>query len=168
MKHILLPLWSNNASTRNFLVGFSKYARTRKDWTVDIIREVDLNHPAIMKRISDGAYDGIVTNERTLLSHHELAGMENVTLVINATYAPGRKAGNNIVFVQHNNQVTGRFAASYLTKLGAFAAYAYVPTFPSEPWSEERGRGFAAFLGKHGRKCFVHDPDTVILGASGL
>ena len=165
MKHILLPLWSNNASTRNFLFGFCKYARTRKDWAVDIMKEVDLSHPAIMKRIRDGAYDGVVTNERAFLSHHELADMEKVALVINATYAPGaRKAGDNLVFVQHNNRDTGRFAASYLTKLGAFASYAYVPTFPSEPWSEERGRGFAEFLEKHGQECLVHDPEKPLDG----
>lgn len=160
MRHILLPLWSNNASARNFLFGFCKYARTRKDWAVDILQEVDLDHPAIMKRIRDGVYDGIVAKERTFLAHRELAKVENVALVINATYDPAiRKTGDNLVFVQHDNRVTGRFAASYLSRLGAFASYAYVPTFPREPWSEERGTGFAEFLAKRGKPCIVHDAE---------
>ena len=158
MKNILLLLWSNKASARNFLFGFCKYARTRKDWVLDLRQEADLNHPLIMKHIRDGAYDGIVTKESAFLAHPELADIEGTALVLNATYNPSvRKAGDNLVYVQHDNRITGLFAAAYLTKLGAFASYAYVPTFPSEPWSEERGRGFADFIAKHGMAFRVHD-----------
>lgn len=163
MKHILLPLLSNTASARNFLYGFCKYAQTRQDWTFEILREDDLKHPTIMQRIRNGVYDGIVTNERTFLAHGELAEIEKTALVINATYdANVRKAGNNLVFVQHNNRVTGRFAASYLLKLGKFASHAYIPTFPPEPWSEERGVGFADYLNKHRTKCFIHNTEESI------
>ncbi len=158
MKHILLLLWSNKASVRNFLFGFCKYARTRKDWVLDLRQEADLGHPAIMKQIRDGAYDGIVTKESAFLAHPELADIEKTALVLNATYDPSRrKAGDNLVYVQHDNRVTGHFAAAYLAKLGAFASYAYVPSFPPEPWSEARGLGFAEFLGKRGVACRIHD-----------
>jgi len=157
MKRILMLLWSNKASVRNFLFGFCEYARRRKDWILDLRQEADLDNPVINGRVKDGFYDGILANEHAVLAHPELADVEKTALVLHATYDPvRRKAGDNLVYVQHNNIVTGQFAAEYLTKRGAFASYAYVPTFPREPWSDERGRGFAKWLARHRMDCRVH------------
>ena len=150
-------LWSNKASVRNFLFGFCEYARRRKNWILDLRQEADLDNPVINGRVRGGFYDGILANEHAFLAHPELANVEKTALVLHATYDPERrKAGDNLVYVQHNNIVTGQFAAEYLTRLGAFASYAYVPTFPQEPWSDERGRGFAEWLAGRRMDCRVH------------
>ena len=157
MKNILVVLWSSKASVRNFLFGFCRYARRQKNWTIDLRQEADLGHPAIMRRIREGHYDGILTNEQVFLAHPELEDVEKSALVLHATYDPKqRKAGDNLIYVQHNNRVTGHFAADYLIRLGAFASYAYVPAFPHEPWSTERGRSFKECLAKHRLDCHVH------------
>ena len=157
MKRILMLLWSNKASVRNFLFGFCEYARRRKNWILDLRQEADLDNPVINGRVRGGFYDGILANEHAFLSHPELANVEKTALVLYATYNPEqRKAGDNLVYVQHNNIVTGQFAAEYLSRLGAFASYAYVPTFPQEPWSDERGRGFAEWFAGRRMGCHVH------------
>ena len=157
MKRILMLLWSNKASVRNFLFGFCEYARQRKNWILDLRQEADLDNPVINGRVRGGFYDGILANEHAFLSHPELANVEKTALVLYATYNPEqRKAGDNLVYVQHNNIVTGQFAAEYLSRLGAFASYAYVPTFPQEPWSDERGRGFAEWFAGRRMGCHVH------------
>ena len=157
MKRILMLLWSNKASVMNFLFGFCEYARRRKNWILDLRQEADLDNPVINGRVRGGFYDGILANEHAFLSHPELANVEKTALVLYATYNPEqRKAGDNLVYVQHNNIVTGQFAAEYLSRLGAFASYAYVPTFPQEPWSDERGRGFAEWFAGRRMGCHVH------------
>lgn len=157
MKRILMLLWSNKASVRNFLFGFCEYTHRRKNWILDLRQEADLDNPVINGRVKDGFYDGILANEHAFLSHPELANVEKTALVLYATYNPEqRKAGDNLVYVQHNNIVTGQFAAEYLSRLGAFASYAYVPTFPQEPWSDERGRGFAEWFAGRRMGCHVH------------
>ena len=157
MKKILLLLWSHAESTRSFLFGFCNYARKRRNWILDLRQEIDLENHAVMGRILAGCYDGIVAKEGAFCRHPELASVEKTALVLYATYDPSvRKNGDNLVYVQHNNMVIGRFAADYLATLGAFAAYAYVPAFPSEPWSAERGLGFYGELERRGLACHVH------------
>ena len=158
MKRILILLMSNAESTRAFLFGFCKYARRRQNWILDIRKESDLAAPAVAKRVLDGFYDGIVAKEGAFAGHPELASVAKTALVLYATHDPGRrKPGDNLVYVQHDDREVGRLAADYLTNLGSFAAYAYVPAVPSESWSEKRESGFSSRLAARGLGCRVHD-----------
>lgn len=170
MKKILVLLWSSKASVRNFLFGFCRYARRRKNWVLDLRQEADLDHPAVKKKITDGFYDGILACEHTFLSHPEIGDIADTALVLHATYDPDRrKTGDNLIYVQHNNFPTGEFAADYMMQLGFFASYAYVPPFPHEPWSIERGHGFSDRLKTRGRQCLaLEDPEGLDVFLSSL
>ena len=158
MKKLLILLWSDKANVRNFLFGFCQSARHHKAWSLDIRSSSDLDNPVIAQRIRDGFYDGIITDEGVFLAHTWLADIVKPALVLYATYNPvQRKAGDNLIYVQHNNGITGRHIANYLMGLGTFSSYAYVPIFPSEPWSVARGRGFQEAIEERHQNFCLHD-----------
>lgn len=157
-KNILILLWSSKTSVRQFLSGFVMCARKRNNWIIHLHDAADLDYPPFRRKILSGAYDGIVTNEDTFLSHPEIATNPKTALVLHATYNPSqRKTGDNLVYVQKNNAVTGAFGADYLLRHGAFASYAFVPVFPEKPWSKIRAESFAERITRKRGKCFIHD-----------
>ena len=156
MKKILLAIWSDKSSARDVIYGFLKYARGKADWEIDIRQEDDLGHPSLVRRIKDGEYDGIVLKERVSLANPWLFDVERTALVLNATHDPSRrKRGGNLAYVQCDDRALGAFAARYLLRLGAFASYAYVPTWPTNSWSEARKGGFCDALSKQRIQCAV-------------
>ena len=158
MKNLLMLLWSDKTAARNFLFGFCQSARRHKTWVLDIRSPTELDNPVIAQRVRDGFYDGIVTDEGGFLAHRWIADVAKPALVLYATYDPAlRKAGDNLIYVQHNNILTGQFVADYLMGLGSFASYAYVPMFPPEPWSTERGRGFQEKVERRHQTFRLHD-----------
>ena len=154
MQHILVALWSSKTSMRNFLYGFARYARMRKDWILDLRSADDLAFAPTADKVRSGAYTGIVADEETFLAHPGIVSCRETAVVLYATYNPALfQRGQKLVFAQHDNAVTGAFAADYLVKLGRFASYGYVPTTPDIPFSTARARGFAARLAQHGHHC---------------
>lgn len=157
-RNVLVLLWSSKASVRTFLSGFVTCARKRKNWIIHLHDATDLDHPPFKRKIRAGAYDGIVVNEDTFLVHPEIASNPKTALVLHATYDPARrKAGDNLVYIQQNNAITGAFGADYLLRHGAFASYAFVPVFPERSWSKIRAESFAERITRKRGKCFVHD-----------
>lgn len=156
MKNILVLLWSNRTSMRNFLYGFALHARTRRDWIVHLRSPEDLAYSAVAEKVKVGFYSGIVADEETLKAHPEIAMRPETALVLYATYNPGfRKPGGNVVFAQHSNAVAGEFGANYLMRLGRFRSFGYVPITPPTAWSKVRGEGFAAQIAKRGGECRI-------------
>lgn len=157
-QNILILMWSSKASVRSFLSGFVTHARKRKNWIIHLHDATDMDHLPFQRTVLAGAYDGIITNEDSFLKHPEIATHPQTALVLFATYNPSqRKDGDNLVYIQYNNAITGAFGADYLLRHGAFASYAFIPVFPEKPWSRIRAEGFAARIA-HGRgKCFIHD-----------
>ena len=163
MKKILLAVWSDKSSARDVIYGFLKYARERADWEIDIRQEDDLSHPSLVRRIKNGEYDGIVLKERASIENPWLFDVEKTALVLNATLNPSRvKKGGNLAYVQYDDNALGSFAAKYLSELGTFASYAYVPTWPSHSWTEARKIGFCGFLARRRVECAeFHDGEPL-------
>lgn len=156
MKRILLAAWSDKASAHDVIYGFMKYARRRTDWEIDIRHEENLGHPSLARSIKAGEYDGIVAKERAALANPWLFELEDTALVLNATYDPDRKKrSGNLAYVQCDDSALGAFAANYLSGLGSFASYAYIPSWPPQSWSEARKDGFCGVLARRGVECRI-------------
>ena len=150
MKKILCAVWSDKSSARDVIYGFLRYAREKADWAIDIRHEDDLGHPSLARRIREGEYDGIVVKERASIMNPWLFDVDRTALVLNATLDPSRtKRGGKLAYVQCDDRALGAFAARYLSGLGSFASYAYIPPSPSPSWSEARRQGFQDFLSRH-------------------
>lgn len=157
MKNILVLLWSDWKSMRNFLYGFAMHARIRKDWIVNLRSPDDLSLPSTAEKVKNGFYSAIVANEETLRGHPEIAAHPDTALVLYGACPPNfSKPGGNVVFAQHDNTFAGSFAATYLTKLGKFRSFGYVPIYPATIWSDRRRDGFAAQIAKLGGTCRIH------------
>lgn len=156
MKNILVLLWSDWKSMRNFLYGFAMHARTRRDWIVHLRSPEDLSIPAIAKKVSVGFYSAIVANEETLRAHPEIGSRPETALVLYGSCNPDfRKPGGIIIFAQHDNTFAGTFGANYLMRLCKFRSFGYVPISPPTIWSKRRCEGFAAQIAKHGGDCRI-------------
>ena len=161
MKNILMLMWANKNSTRNFLESFARYARTRRDWIVYLRSPEDLRSDEMTQKIKSGFFAGIVAEEGTFDAHPIIASSPSTALLLYATYDPNfKKVGGNVTFAQYNNNVLGRFVADYLLKLGNFNSFAYVPFFPYATWSATRGKSFAARLTECGHHCHIFDGTT--------
>lgn len=81
MKNILVLLWSDWKSMRNFLYGFAMHARTRRDWIVHLRSSEDLSLPATAEKVKSGFYSAIVANEETLKAHPEIFGKSIIAAI---------------------------------------------------------------------------------------
>jgi len=153
-RNILLLLWSTGASGRDFLIGFSRYARMRPEWRLHLRHVSDFLQSEAARAAVKGGYDGIVTGADTLQDIPELAASPRTAIVSFSTYrkldTPAR-----VVFVQNDNAEIGRYGARYLSSLGNFRSFGFVPTNLPHDWSDIRAESFRAELTGHRRTCFV-------------
>ena len=153
-RNILLLLWSTGASGRDFLIGFSRFARTLPEWRLHMRHVSDFPNSDVVRAAVKGGYDGIVTGADTLRNFPELASNSRTAIVTFSTYrkidTPAR-----VVFVQNDNAEIGRHGARYLSSLGNFRSFGFVPTNLSHDWSAIRAESFRAELAGHRRPCHI-------------
>ena len=153
-RNILLLLWSTGASGRDFLIGFSRYARTHPEWRLHLRHVSDFLHSDVARAAFRGGYDGIVTGADVLRDIPELASSPRTAVVTFSTYrkidTPAR-----VVFVQNDNAEIGRYGARYLSSLGNFRSFGFVPTNLSRDWAAIRAESFRAELAGNRRPCQI-------------
>ena len=147
-KNILILLWSSTISSgREFLGGFAKQARARRNWQLHLRISKQAPEPNILRAIRLGGYDGIVTDEDTFNSLPKGTIPPTTSVVIFGTYDPDAPA--NVAYVQNDNAAIARFGANYLLNLGRFRSFAFVPTEAEHGWSQLRARAFADEIARH-------------------
>ena len=123
-KNILILLWSSTISSgREFLGGFTKQARARRNWQLHLRISKRIPESNILQTIRLGGYDGIVTDEDTFNSLPKGTIPEATSVVVFGTYAPN--APKNVAFVQNDNAAIARFGANYLLRLGRFRSFGF-------------------------------------------
>lgn len=118
-KNVLILLWSSTVSSgRDFLAGFARRARHRRDWNLHLRISKKTLEPNILHAIKLGGYNGIVTDEDSYNSIPKGAIPTQTSVVVFGTYDPN--APKNVFFVQNDNAAIGRFGGQYLFGLGRF------------------------------------------------
>lgn len=153
-RNILILLANTGASCRDFLAGFSRFARGRPDWRVRLRHGSDLDDTSIERLTGPSGYDGIVTNEDVFLKHPELADNPRTAVVVFGTYRE-MAAPAPVIFVQNDNAIIGRFGARHFMQLGRFRTFGFVPTERQHAWSDIRAEAFGAELSAHAHGCSV-------------
>ena len=147
-KNSLILLWSSTISSgREFLGGFTKQARARRNWQLHLRISKRIPESNILQTIRLGGYDGIVTDEDTFNSLPKGTIPEATSVVVFGTYAPN--APKNVAFVQNDNVAIARFGANYLLRLGRFRSFGFVPTEVEHGWSRLRAEAFADEIARH-------------------
>ena len=155
-RSILILLTNTGASCRDFLAGFSRFARGRLDWRVRLRHGSDLDDTSIERLTGPFGYDGIVTNEDIFLRHPELASNPRTAVVVFGTYRE-LTATAPVVFVQNDNALIGRLGARHFMQLGRFRTFGFVPTERRHVWADIRAEAFSAELSARSRDCRVFE-----------
>ena len=154
-KRILVLIWSSSQSVRDFLAGFARYARQRKNWDVYLRHSQDYPRSRVQQEVADGRFDAVVTSLDQLEPFPELADHERMHVILFSTYQPVTTRAN-VVFVQNDNAAIGRMGASYLASLGQFRSYGFVTKNIPTEWSDTRAKNFAAALAHTQKKRLVY------------
>lgn len=157
-KNILILLWSSTISSgREFLAGFAKQARARRNWQLHLRISKRTPEPNILRSIRLGGYDGIVTDEDTFNSLPRGTIPVSTSVIVFGTY--DANAPKNVVFVQNDNASIARFGANYLLRLGRFRSFGFVPTEAEHGWSRIRAEAFTNEIARHRASAtvFVHN-----------
>ena len=165
-KNVLILLWSSTiASGRDFLAGFTRRARNRRDWRLHLRVSKKTLEPNILRAIELGGYNGIVTDEDSYNSIPNGSIPANTSVVVFGTYDPN--APENVAFVQNDNAAIGRFGGQYLLSLGRFRSFGFVPTEDEHGWSRIRAAAFSAEMKRRKLKAdvFSHDAGSTSLKA---
>ena len=165
-KNVLILLWSSTiASGRDFLAGFIRRARNRRDWRLHLRVSKKTLEPNILRAIELGGYNGIVTDEDSYNSIPNGSIPANTSVVVFGTYDP--RAPTNVAFVQNDNAAIGRFGGHYLLGLGRFRSFGFVPTEDEHGWSRIRAAAFSAEMKRRKLKAdvFSHDAGSTSLKA---
>ena len=155
-RNVLILLTNTSASSRDFLAGFSRFSRSRRDWHMHLRHVGNINDEDFDNLAETSAYDGIITNEDVFLAHPEMASNPDAAVVVFGTYNAVMTPAT-IVFVQNNNALIGRFGAQYFMQLGRFRSFGFVPTRKHHAWADIRADAFRAELTAHSRDCRVFD-----------
>ena len=160
-RYVLILLTDTGASTRDFLSGFSRFSRSRRDWHMRLRRIDNMDASEFNFLASQGGYDGIITNEDVFLAHPEISENPDTAVVVFGTYSEV-KTPAPIVFVQNDNDMIGRFAAQYFMQLGRFRSFGFVPTYNRRAWSDVRAAAFRSELTANACDCRIFDASSGI------
>ena len=153
-RSILILLTNTGVSSRDFLAGFSRFARGQANWHVRLRHGSDLDDTGMERLAGPSGYDGIVTNEDVFLRHPELADNPRTAVVVFGTYRE-MSAPAPVVFVQNDNVCIGKTGARYFMQLGQFRTFGFVPTERHHAWADVRANAFREELAAHSRGCRV-------------
>lgn len=163
-KNVLILLWSSTISSgRDFLAGFTRRARHRRDWRLHLRVSKKTLEPNILRAIELGGYNGIVTDGDSYNSIPKGTIPQGTSVVVFGTYDPNAPA--NVVFVQNDNAAIGRFGGQYLLGLGRFRSFGFVPTEDEHGWSNIRAAAFSAEMKRRKMQAIVFSHDA---GSSSL
>lgn len=143
IKCVLVVLHLSVSSGRDFLTGFSRYAKENFRWQIRILSDPsELSVLLINDAIASGL-DGIVTAENKSAEVAAALERDNTPIVILGHDGQWiSKRHQNITFIRNDDVDIGRFAAKHLLSLGRFRSYAFIPDHSDSYWAKERCRGF--------------------------
>lgn len=159
MKKILVLLWSTGQSGRDFLYGFSQYARHKPNWNVRLLHARGASSPETEAAAQRGDFDGIVTDVDTLAENPAIRACPRTAVVIFGSERSEPKA-NRIGYVQNDDRDIGRLGAEHLRSMGRFRSFGFVMEPPCNQWMRDRASGFVDYLAQRGQSAEVFNYRT--------
>lgn len=140
---VLIRLRLSYASGRDILYGISRYARQHCHWELKLSLDESVGEEHAYP--SPGDVDGIITTEP--LSNADATSASQIPLVVIGVREPwvGRRM-QALTFVRNDDKDIGRYGADYLTHLGRFRSFGFVPTNIPYYCSILRHEGFKSYL----------------------
>ena len=151
-------------SGRDILRGISRYAHRNCHWRLHIINVFDRNTVDEFRAAIARKVDGIILNGVVFPEITSMLKDSPIPLVVFGARVPelGRRT-HSLAFVRNDDYAIGQTGADYLTSLGAFRSYIYIPTNQPSYASHLRQSGFTDRLRRKGIevKAFPIDPNRL-------
>ena len=151
-------------SGRDILRGIFRYAYRNCHWRIHIINVFDRNTVDEFKAAIARKVDGIILNGVVFPEITSMLKDSPIPLVAFGARVPelGRRT-HSLAFVRNDDYAIGQSGADYLTSLGSFRSYIYIPTNQPSYASHLRQSGFTDRLRRKGIevKAFPIDPNRL-------
>lgn len=150
--NILVAVNFASTSERDFFAGVLRFSHNRPDWRIRVLQSTETLTVAEIRRAERNGTDGIITcGIGTAKTQHALI-RSNIPLVLvghHETMLDQRQQPTTCVTI--DNVAIGKAGAEYLSGLGNFAAFSYIPSRKPDFARMDRSReiGFKRYLRKH-------------------
>ncbi|MGN0833167.1 MAG: substrate-binding domain-containing protein [Kiritimatiellia bacterium] len=155
-RKVIIGLRLEGTIGRRILSGVLQYLDSAGDWDIQFAYGAKE-----LRRLAPSA-DGILADHLMDEAGFDRSELAQIPVVHFNTKVPS--GGNpRHAYVHADNGAIGFAAAEYLTGLGSFRSYGFIPAHHGKSWSEARERAFALRLGKDGHDCriYARSPDDV-------
>lgn len=150
IRKVAIVLRLVGAAGRDLLTGISTYARDFCHWQISVFNSSEQFTPAVVNRLKDEGYDGIITSEPG--TSGTLASLEKSTIPLAIIGWKGEwmpKRTTNIAFIRNDDESIGYHVAERFLSRGKFRSFAFITTPQRFYWSLLREKGFRAALRRH-------------------
>ena len=148
-RKVIIGLRLEGIIGRRILSGVLQYLDSAGDWDIQFAYGA---HE--LKRLAPTA-DGILADHLVDEAGFAPSELAQIPVVHFNTQVPAAAAPRH-AYVRADNGAIGFAAAEYLTGLGAFRSYAFIPAHHDKFWSVARERAFALRLRKDGLDCRIY------------
>ena len=156
-KNIVIQLHISNATGRNILAGVLKHIKDGDKYSIRIASDVD--H---FRRLAATA-SAIIADMSADIDAVQAAIASGKTVVLLNDWRL-KEHHSNLGHVRTDDGEIGFKAADYLTSIGKFRSFGYVPAYTDKEWSVKRGRAFALRLKSKGENCQTFNTANENLG----
>ena len=148
-RKVIIGLRLEGIIGRRILSGVLQYLDSAGDWDIQFAYGA---HE--LKRLAPTA-DGILADHLVDEAGFAPSELAQIPVVHFNTQVPAAAAPRH-AYVRADNGAIGFAAAEYLTGLGAFRSYAFIPAHHDKFWSVARERAFVLRLRKDGLDCRIY------------
>ena len=148
IRSVAVILKLTRASERDLLMGISRYARDHCHWNLNILSHEDVISAQTVGRMIEDGIDGIIAGDNALENEIDrpITASDIPVVILGDSRRRLSERKDKITYVRMDDEDIGRFAADYLSRLGAFRTYGFIPREGNRFWSRYREIGFDAAL----------------------
>lgn len=147
IRKIAIALKLSFASHRDILHGVSCYAKSHR-WQLQFIGEPETLTVRQLETLERYGVNGFLTCGCEGASMRFFEGSSTPLVITSSRADSNMQRTRNIGFVGTDDIDIGQFGASYLSSLGQFRSFGFVPENTPRPASKLRSRGFIKHFGK--------------------
>jgi len=141
---VILLLRIDISSGRQQMSGIFRFIREGHPWNVRLINPSDFTPPALREAVKDGI-SGIISSEGTLQRiSRPLADARIPVAIMDPSVSFPNGCNLPTAYVNIDDAMIGRSAASHLLSCGKFRSYAFIPDRLHSPWAQRREHAFSA------------------------
>ena len=155
-KNVLMALWLAGSPGRKHLQGALRFANAGYGWNVRILPSPDDFTADVIRKAETDGTDGFLVCVGAAAAP-ALAKSRIPTVLMDFPPPALLRRRTALTLMFNDEEGIGAKGAAYLSSLGTFASYAFIPDAANRGWSRLRERGFKAALRRQGFRPVTYD-----------